>query len=183
MALRDGATQRERIGPQAVGAYGEKAVEAELLRRGWIATNVNASIKNAADFDIFALKKRRAVQLRVKTCGPGTKEFQFSFRSTREIVVNHLSKSDFTVLVGMGTDRRGDFFFIVPTRIVREVIDKHRATYLAQRKRDGGQRKDTGQWALRMDDLRSGEERANYGLARKWEKYKDNWSVLENAAP
>ena len=42
---------------QAVGAYGEKVVEGELLRRGWITSNVNASIKNAVDFDLFALKQ------------------------------------------------------------------------------------------------------------------------------
>ena len=78
MSVKDVAIEKKfRISPQAVGAYGEKSVEAELLRRGWIAANVNASIKNAADFDIFALKKHRAVQIRVKTCGPGMNEFQF----------------------------------------------------------------------------------------------------------
>jgi hypothetical protein len=40
--------------PQAVGAYGEKVVEAALLRLGWIPSNVNASVKNAARFDIVA---------------------------------------------------------------------------------------------------------------------------------
>jgi hypothetical protein len=40
--------------PQQVGAYGEKMVEAALLRRGWIPSNVNASVKNAARFDIVA---------------------------------------------------------------------------------------------------------------------------------
>ena len=50
-----------RITAQAVGAYGEKVVEAELLRLGWVPANVNASIKNAANFDIFALKDEHTV--------------------------------------------------------------------------------------------------------------------------
>lgn len=74
-------TETTRISAQLVGAYGERVVEAELLRRGWLASNVNASIKNAADFDVFAMKGSRIVQLRVKTCGPGMNAFQFGFRS------------------------------------------------------------------------------------------------------
>jgi hypothetical protein len=36
------------INAQSVGAFGERAVEVELLRRGWIPANVNATVKNAA---------------------------------------------------------------------------------------------------------------------------------------
>jgi hypothetical protein len=43
-----------KMTPQAVGAYGERMVEAALLRLGWIPSNVNASVKNAARFDIVA---------------------------------------------------------------------------------------------------------------------------------
>jgi hypothetical protein len=38
----------DAITPQAAGAFGEKAVEAELLRRKWIPANVNPTVKNAA---------------------------------------------------------------------------------------------------------------------------------------
>jgi hypothetical protein len=75
---------RHGLSAQAVGAFDEKAVEAELLRRGWIASNVNASIKNAADFDIFALKGARIVRIRVKTCGPGFDAFVFGFRLVKK---------------------------------------------------------------------------------------------------
>ena len=55
--------------PQAAGAFGEKAVEAELLRRNWMPANVNATVKNAAKFDIYALKainkRDREVHIRV----------------------------------------------------------------------------------------------------------------------
>jgi hypothetical protein len=59
------------ITAQAAGAFGEKAVEAELLRRNWIPANVNATVKNAAKFDIYALKGNRSVQIQVKTCQAG----------------------------------------------------------------------------------------------------------------
>ena len=63
---------------QAVGAYGEKVVEAELLRLGWIPSNVNASVKNAARFDIVAQgPEGEIVPIRVKTCGPRQEKFQF----------------------------------------------------------------------------------------------------------
>jgi hypothetical protein len=46
-----------RTSGQLVGAFGERAVEAELLRRGWLTANINASIRNVKDFDLFAVKK------------------------------------------------------------------------------------------------------------------------------
>jgi hypothetical protein len=98
------------IGHQAVGACGEKAVEAELLRRGWITSNVNASIRNAADFDIFALKNNRSAQIRVKACGEGENAFHFRFARGQQIACN-VNKSDFTVLVQMGATRNDDHFY------------------------------------------------------------------------
>src|SRR5262245_31760888 len=46
---------------QLVGAFGERAVEAELLRRCWVTANINASIRNVKDFDLFAVKKKRPI--------------------------------------------------------------------------------------------------------------------------
>lgn len=66
-----------KLNHQAIGAFGERAVEAELLRRGWIPANVNATVKNAADFDIYAVKKGHTVHLRVRACGPDLRAFQF----------------------------------------------------------------------------------------------------------
>ena len=45
------------ITAQAAGDFGEKAVESdELLRRNWMPANVNATVKNAVNFGIYALK-------------------------------------------------------------------------------------------------------------------------------
>lgn len=87
---------------------------------------------------------------------------------------------DFTVLVSMGSARADDRFYILPTRQVREVISRYKHQYLAQLRRDGLPRKDTGHWTLHLDRLRNGEDRPNYGLAEKWAPFLDRWDALES---
>jgi hypothetical protein len=174
-----GAKRQGQMTAQAVGAYGEKSVEAELLRRGWLPANVNASIKNAADFDIFAVKSDRAVYLRVKTCGPSLTEFQFGVSASEKIATDGLSGADFTVLVQMGASRAEDNFYILPTGEVRKVINARRRSWLSKTRRDGAPRKDIGMWALRLQDRRDGVEESGYGLARIWSGYLNNWELLE----
>jgi hypothetical protein len=123
---------------QLIGAFGEKAVEAELLRRGWLTINANASIKNAADYDSLAVKDNRTIHLRIKTCGRGLSSFQFSgFRPGQEITCSKLLDSDYTILVQMGSERKEDSFYVIPTRVVRQQINLHRVSYLKERRRDG----------------------------------------------
>lgn len=167
-----------RITSQAAGAYGEKAVEAELLRRGWIPSNVNSTVKNSVDFDIFALKDQRSVQIRVKTCSPGQDAFQFSFSENRPILTE-FGPFDFSVLVRMGLDRTEDCFYVMPTLVLRKRIHDYSIEYLATRKRNGGERRNTGHWTLWLGDLRNGEARMNYGLATHWATYLNNWYILE----
>ena len=89
-----------KLNHQAVGAFGERAVEAELLRRGWIPANVNATVKNAADFDIYVVKQGHTVHLRVRACGPDSRAFQFGgFDPSKQVNVGKFSDTDFTVLV------------------------------------------------------------------------------------
>lgn len=165
-----------RRAKQLVGAYGEKVVEAHLLRRGWLASNVNASIKNAADFDIFALKEKRTIQVRVKSCGPGIRAFQFGFRSAAAIA-GEFGESDFTVLISMGRTLAEDECFVVPTAEVRAAIIAHKQFYLAQLRKDGAPRKDTGHWSLHLSGPAA---RPNQGWAEKWAKYRDGWEQLES---
>ena len=167
--------------PQKVGAFGERAVEAELLRRGWIPANVNPTVKNAADYDIFAYKPSVQVLLRVKTCGPTQPGFQFGgFKG--EIQTEGFARHDFTILVRMGHDRRDDQFYVVPTRVVREQLKKHREHYLGVRRRDGESRKDLGHWTKHLAGLGSGEDRPSHGLQRRWAHYLGNWALLEGFA-
>lgn len=165
--------------PQAVGAYGEKMVEAELLRRGWLPANVNATVKNAAEFDILAQKDGRVVCLRVKTCGIRQRAFQFNVPIGEKSSGDHLKPDDFTVLVSMGATRNNDEFWVLPTDILRDRLRAHQDEYLDTPKRDGLHRKDTGQWTLWLDPLKSGDERKAYGIAEAWAKYRDGWQFLD----
>jgi len=165
---------------QLVGAFGERAVETELLRREWLTSNVNASIRNAADYDMFAKKGSQTVHLRVKACGEKYNEFQFGgFRPGQDISFKDIDDSDFTILVKMGSNRADDIFYVVPTKLLRKQISESRRAYLAQSRRDGKPRKDTGHWTLHLGDLRSGEDRPSHGFRRKWARYSDNWKSLE----
>ena len=140
-----------KLNHQAVGAFGERAVEVELLRRNWIPANVNATVKNAADFDIYAVKKGHTVHLRVRACGPDSRAFQFGgFDPCEQVKVGNFNDTDFTVLVSMSSDRNRDQFYVVPSRVVRQEIALRQSEYLSVAKRDGTARKDTGHWTLRL---------------------------------
>lgn len=170
--------KRTHISSQAVGAYGEKIVEAELLRRGWIPSNVNASVKNAVDYDIIAQRENghRIVTLRVKTCSPEMGAFQFGFRKSEQIIPKNIAGNDFTVLVQMGETREHDRFFIIPTQRAREDVLKHRNASLERR---GGKPTNFEHWTLHLKELRSGVDQPNYGFERKWKNYLGNWESLE----
>jgi hypothetical protein len=169
---------KSELTAQKVGAFGERAVEAELLRRGWIPANVNPTLKNAADYDIFAYKDPTEVHIRVKTCGPFQPGFQFG-GFNGEIETTGIRENDFTILVRMGRDRVADQFYVVPTLTVRNQLKAHRKHYLETPKRDGQARKDLGHWTMHLADLRSGEDRPSHGLARRWAQYLGKWELLE----
>jgi hypothetical protein len=163
---------------QAVGAYGEKMVEAALLRQGWIPSNVNASVKNAAHFDIVAQRPDgRLVPIRVKTCGIGQEAFLYGFEPGK-VPTDDLREVDFTVLVAMGEDMSADRFFVVPTRVVREALEEARRFFYDVPRRDGGKRVETGQITLWLRPLRSGKDDRQHDFAQKWERYLNGWDLL-----
>jgi hypothetical protein len=167
-----------KITSQAVGAYGERVVEAELLRNHWIPANINASVRNAADFDIYAKKNERQIHIRVKTCGPSLRQFQYGFKKGEPVSTAGLSDLDFSVLVSMGESRSTDEFYVLPTGIVRQALNDHRSFYLSRTKRDGNQRKDTGHWSLRLFRDANGND-PGYDLGQRWQKYQNNWALLD----
>jgi hypothetical protein len=155
-----------------VGAYGEKVVEAELLANGWLPANVNPTVSNAANFDIFAQKGDHVVPIQVKTCGPEQEGFSFPrFPPTREP-----GAREFTVLVKMGKRRETDQIFVIPSReLYKEILAFREAS-----KKAGV--KDIGMWTLRLQEPRRAlkdHRRYGYGFARKWEKWLNNWKQLE----
>jgi hypothetical protein len=172
---------RRTVSMGAVGAFGEKAVEAELLRRGWMTSNVNASIKNAEAFDLFAKKGTRFVSIRVKTTS--MRIFQFGF-GKHEIVLDNIDPTDFTVLVSMGAhcERSGDQFYVVPTSVLRQQIQEHRDIYMSSPTRSGKRRVDIGMWALHLDEMPSDKGRYSHGYEERWKKYHNKWCVLDGVA-
>ena len=72
---------------------------------------------------------------------------------------------------------------MIPTVVVRGAIVAWRKAYLQHSKRDGTPHKDTAHWTLHLPELRSGEDRPNYGFARKWGSYRENWQLLEVELP
>jgi hypothetical protein len=154
-----------------IGAFGERAVECELLRRGWVTANVNASIRNVPDFDLFAVKQNRFLQIRVKTCSPG-EDMQFSTPKNQAIITNGIPDTDFFVIVRMGEIREGDQFYVVPTRVVFQAIEAWRIEAL-------NTQRDNGHWRLKWNEHRGGQAKPNYGFERKWEEYLNARDRLE----
>ena len=70
------------VDTQRVGRMGELVVELELLARGWLAGNFNATTGNSAGWDLFAFKGERSVKLRVKAKRPGAQVFRWWPRRT-----------------------------------------------------------------------------------------------------
>jgi hypothetical protein len=166
--------EKTTLNPQLVGAFGEKAVEAELLRQGWRTANFNTSIKNSADHDLIAVKFGRVVHLRIKTCGPKLNAFQFTSRVGHEMKTD-VSDADYTILVRMGADRSHDHFYVIPTRTLHEQINAWRRAALSQRK----PQRDGGHWTLRLAEVKGDDERPNYGFERKWQSYRGKWELLD----
>jgi len=175
-------TSNRPVTPQTVGAYGEKAVEAELLRRGWIPSNVNASVKNAAEFDVIAQKASRVALLRVKTSGPGQRAFQFSIKPGKKFDAVRCRDNDVTIFVSMGITRQQDEFYVVPTGRVRQSLNDHIDEYLSHKTGKGEPRKDTGQWTLHLDPLKRGPDRHSRGYKNKWSLCRDGWALLDQVA-
>jgi hypothetical protein len=162
----------DRTNGQLVGAFGERAVEAELLRRRWVTANINASIRNVKDFDLFAVKNARSLHIRVKTCSRN-EDMQFSSRKGQEITFDDIVGTDFTIIVRMGATRNDDRFYVVPTRVVLQALDEHRRASLARGV------KDEGHWVLKWRERRDGQSQPNYGFEKKWAEYLNRWDGLD----
>ena len=164
----------EPITAQAAGAFGEKAVEAELLRQNWIPANVNQTVKNAAKYDIYAVKDDLSVRIQVKTCRSGMPAFVYGgFAAGKPIATTDVATSDFTIIVRMGERRQDDRFYVVPTIVVLKEIRKRQSEHAERGVRD------IGMWRLSFGDRRDGREEAGTGIERKWRQYESAWDLLD----
>jgi hypothetical protein len=170
-----------KLHSQLVGAFGERAVEAELLRHGWLSANFNSSVDNAREYDIVCTKDGKVALLQVKTCNATEDAFTFGgFKRDEPIRPRKFSDNEFTVLVKMGVQRASDQFYVVPTQIVHDEIRFRQTEWLGVAKRDGDRRQDIGMWVLRLSKRRDGMGEKGRDMATKLKTYEGAWAQLDD---
>ncbi len=181
-------TKRPSAGRSATyltGAAGEGMAQVHLLMRGWVAANVNASIRNNAGFDLTATKADRTVTIAVKSIGRGQTNAQWGRPKTNSSGKDTLFAGNtypnfvvFIWFIGADDAPTEHRVFIVPTDIVdRDVLAAHYHWH-SHKRRDGAPRADTGAVSIgfKGNDT-AGNISSNF--AQKWHSYENAWGLLE----
>lgn len=159
-----------------IGRLGELAVEQELLKRGWMVGNFNASLPNTMAYDLFAVKGSRRICLRVKATS-GT-NIQYSAKKDGA-VFRHLTRGDdgdFVAIVFISEGQPQEFY-LIPTKVVSDKLITSSRKWNMHPKRDGTQRETGRQLSLEFSGKRS--SMAHRGMRIKWARYLNAWSTLE----
>ena len=171
----------KKVSQQELSRLAELAVEAELTKRGWLVGNFNASIKNAAVYDLFAVKNNFKTTLRVKGVRLDKNlvgNLLYAVKKNGEMFLN-LQKgnnSDLSVIVGL-KDGNPEHYHIVPTYVIDEEVQNNHKAWLKKPGRDGKVHKDTNLRQIKFDDK---IDKISGGYKVKWAQYKNNWKMLEN---
>ena len=171
----------EKISQQALSRLAELAVETELAKKGWLTGNFNASIRNAAVYDLFAVKGKHKTTIRVKGVRLDNKlegNLLYAIKKSGEVFLSLYEKdeTDITVIVGL-KNGKPENYYIVPTYIINNEIKCGHKEWLKTKKKDGSPRKDSTLRQIRFNDK---TDRVSSGYKVKWAKYKNNWKMLEN---
>lgn len=161
-----------------VGRMGELIVELELLARGWLVGNFNATTSNSADWDLFATRGNRTVRIRVKAKGPGTSSFVWSLKKDGSVFprLHPAADDDFVAAVSFEAGVPPVVYVLPAGRVQNDLLTAHRA-WLAGKKRDGTARKETSALRLHMDE--DDGRRPGHGFLRLWKPFKGDWAGLE----
>lgn len=164
-----------------VGRMGELIVELELLARGWLVGNFNATTSNSADWDLFATRGNRTVRIRVKAKGPGSSSFVWSLKKDGSVFprLHPDADDDFVAAVSFEADANPTVY-VVPSGRVQTDLLQSRADWLAGTKRDGTARKDTPALRLHLDLDDAG--RAGHGFLKRWAGHRNAWHDLDPVA-
>lgn len=165
------------IDTQRIGRMGELVVELELLARGWLVGNFNATTANSAGWDLFATKGARSVRIRVKAKRPGTSCFVWS-KKNNGCVFDLLEgdADDFVAAVSFEPGEAPAVYILPATKVEADLLESS-AAWLAGEKRGGGLRKETP--ALRVH-MEAREGVPGHGFAIAWAGYRDAWDALES---
>ena len=119
-----------------IGVAGEYFVAAELSRLGYIAS---ITLRNTKGIDIIATNERgtRAVNIQVKTKGPGKRKWMLS-----EKAESIKEENIFYVFVALKEPKTRPEYFICPSSHVARSVRKSHKTWLETPGRRGQVRKD-----------------------------------------
>ena len=167
---------------QLTGAAGEAMAQVHLLMRGWIAGNINASVRNNAGFDLTATKGVRTVYIAVKAIGRGHKaQFRRPKKGKQDTLFAGGTYPDFVVFVwfiGKKEKPTEHRCFIVPTSVVDHDVLKADRHWFAHPRRDGEKRAETGTVSIGfLGNDTAGNIASNF--AHKWKEYEDAWDMPE----
>jgi hypothetical protein len=167
---------------QTLGRLGELNVESELIKRGWLVGNFNSNIKNAAVYDLFAVKNNHKKLIRVKSFRLDHKLRGNALYSAKKdgsvfLQLKNSNKDDYVVLAGLQNDKCVECY-IVPTKVIDQILKHGHNIYIKRFKKDGSKVKDSTMRRLIFDGKRT-SDRPNSGMRSYLSKYKDNWKILE----
>lgn len=171
----------DQIDTARIGRMGELVVELELLARGWIVGNFNATTANSAGWDLFATRGRRTVKIRVKAKRPGVSSFVWSLKKDGSVFPELQPEADDDFVAAVSFETTGlPAVYVLPSPKVQADLLTSRTAWLAGVKRDGAARKDTTALRVHLDTIDAG--RAGHGFLGLWRPYRDAWAALDGAA-
>jgi hypothetical protein len=167
----------DNLDTQRIGRMGELVVELELLARGWMVGNFNATTANSAGWDLFATYGRRSVRIRVKAKRPDVAAFRWSAKADGTIFLNLDSQSDDDFVAAVSFEKSGlPSVYVMPTQVVANTLANNHAEWLAGARRGGGTRKDTSMRNLHLDHR--ADRGPGHGFGSRWATYRDAWHLL-----
>ena len=164
------------IDTQRIGRMGELVVELELLARGWLVGNFNATTMNSAGWDLFATKGTRSVRIRVKAKRPGTSCFVWSKKRDGRVFDSLDGDADDFVAAVSFEASGAPAVYVLPASKVEADLLESSAMWLAGEKRGGDQRKETPALRVHIDDR---VDAPGHGFAVLWASHRNAWTALE----
>lgn len=167
----------QTIDTARVGRMGELVVELELLARGWLVGNFNATTANSAGWDLFATRGSRTVRIRVKAKRPGVSSFVWSLKKDGSIFPQLDAAADDDFVAAVSFESEGlPVVYVLPARKVQDdLLGDHRA-WLSGAKKDGSARKETSAVRAHLDDHTDG--RPGHGFRTRWRPWANQWGYL-----
>lgn len=157
-----------------IGAAGEHYVMSHLLRRGLIAALAPPGAPNT-DILVSNVVSDRLCSVQVKSRTNAGSDGGWAMSAKHE---NLISDSLYYCFVDFGNGKQHPDTYILPSKVVADVVKKDHAAWLAEPKRSGDARKDSSMRRLKPDHSKNLGSSSEYSLG--WlEPYRENWEFLD----